>query len=125
MDAFRLSDEQEAFRASVRRLVDDKVAPRAAEIDEEDEFPWDMHRLFVENELMAVGYPEDVGGSGGPIEFAIMIEEISRWSAGVGIIPLVNRLGAIPLMLAGSDAQRKEILGGIVRGERQIAYCLT
>ncbi len=125
MEAFRLSDEQEAFRASVRRLVDDKVAPRAAEIDEEDEFPWDMHRLFVDNELMAVGYPEDVGGSGGPVEFAIMIEEISRWSAGVGIIPLVNRLGAIPLMLAGRDAQRKEILGGIVRGERQIAYCLT
>ena len=125
MDPFRLSDEQEQFRAAVRRIVDDKVAPRAAEIDEQDEYPWDMHQLFVDNELMAVGYPEDVGGSGGPIEFAIMIEEISRWSAAVSIIPLVNRLGAIPLMLAGSDAQKKEILGGIVRGERQIAYCLT
>ena len=125
MGPFRLSDEQEQFRASVRRLVDEKVAPRAAAIDEEDEFPWDMHRLFVENELMAVGYPEEVGGSGGPIEFVLLVEEISRWSAAVSQIPVVNRLGAIPLMLAGSDAQRKEILSAIVRGERQIAYCLT
>ncbi|MGH2794732.1 MAG: acyl-CoA dehydrogenase family protein [Actinomycetota bacterium] len=125
MDPFQLSEEQELFRASVRRIVDDKVAPRAAAIDEEDEYPWDMHRLFVDNELMGVGYPEEVGGSGGPVEFVLLIEEISRWSAAVSQIPVVNRLGAIPLMLAGSDAQRKEILGGIIRGERQIAYCLT
>ena len=125
MDGFRLSEEQELFRETVRRLVDEKVAPRATEIDEEDEFPWDMHRLFVDNELLGVGYPEDVGGSGGPIEFVLLVEEISRWSAAVSQIPVVNRLGSIPIMLAGSDAQRKDILGGVVRGERQIAYCLT
>jgi alkylation response protein AidB-like acyl-CoA dehydrogenase len=125
VDAFRLGEEQELFRRSVRRLVEDKVAPRAAEIDEADEFPWDMHRLFVENELMGVGYPEDVGGSGGAIEFVLLVEEISRWSAAVSQIPVANRLGAIPIMLAGSDAQKKDILGAIVRGERQLAYCLT
>ena len=125
MDGFRLSEEQELFRETVRRLVDEKVAPRATEIDEADEFPWDMHRLFVDNELLGVGYPEDVGGSGGPIEFVLLVEEISRWSAAVSQIPVVNRLGSIPIMLAGSDAQRKDILGGVVRGERQIAYCLT
>jgi len=125
MDAFRLSEEQELFRQTVRRLVDEKVAPRAAEIDEEDEFPWDMHRLLVDNELLGVGYPEDVGGSGGPIEFVLLVEEISRWSAAVSQIPVVNRLGSIPIMLAGSDPQRKDILGAVVRGERQIAYCLT
>ena len=125
MDAFRLSEEQELFRQTVRRLVEDKVAPRAAEIDEADEFPWDMHKLFVDNELMGVGYPEDVGGSGGPIEFVLLVEEISRWSAAVSQIPVVNRLGSIPIMLAGSEAQRKDVLGAVVRGERQIAYCLT
>ena len=125
MDAFRLSEEQELFRQTVRRLVEDRVRPRAAEIDEADEFPWDMHRLFVENELMGVGYPEEIGGSGGPLEFVLLIEEISRWSAAVSQIPVVNRLGAIPLMLAGSEVQRKDILGAIVRGERQIAYCLS
>ncbi|MEX2554244.1 MAG: acyl-CoA dehydrogenase family protein [Actinomycetota bacterium] len=125
MEGFRLSEEQELFRQTVRRLVDEKVGPRATEIDEADEFPWDMHRLFVDNELMGVGYPEDVGGSGGPIEFVLLVEEISRWSAAVSQIPVVNRLGSIPIMLAGSDTQRKDVLGAVVRGERQIAYCLT
>jgi alkylation response protein AidB-like acyl-CoA dehydrogenase len=124
-EAFRLSDEQELFRATVRALAEDKIAPRAAEIDERDEYPADMHDLLVRNELMAVGYPEEVGGQGGPVEFCLLIEELARVSAGVSIIPLVNRLGAIPIMLAGSDRQRKDTLGAVVRGERQLAYCLT
>jgi alkylation response protein AidB-like acyl-CoA dehydrogenase len=125
MDAFRLSEEQELFRTSVRQLAEEKIAPRAAEIDETDSYPADMHELLVRNELLAVGYPEEVAGSGGPVEFCVLVEEISRVSAGVSLIPLVNRLGAIPIMLAGSDVQRKEILGAVVRGERQLAYCLT
>ena len=125
MNAFTLTDEQELFRRTVRQLAEEKVAPRASEIDETDEYPSDMHELLVRNDLMGVGYPEDVGGSGGPIEFCLLTEELSRVSAGVSLIPLVNRLGAIPIMLAGSDAQRKDILGAVVRGERQLAYCLT
>ncbi|GAC1408765.1 MAG: acyl-CoA dehydrogenase [Actinomycetota bacterium] len=125
MTTFKLTDEQELFRSTVRTLCEKHIAPRAAEIDEADEYPHDMHELLVRNELMAIGYPEDVGGSGTPVEFCVLIEEISRISAGVSLIPLVNRLGAIPVMLAGTDAQKKELLGGIVSGTRQMAYCLT
>jgi len=125
MGDFAQTEEQELFRRAVRQLAEDKIAPRAAEIDEKDSYPADMHSLLVRNDLLAVGYPEEAGGSGGPVEFCILVEEISRVSAGVSLIPLVNRLGAIPIMLAGSDAQRKEILGAVVRGERQLAYCLT
>ena len=122
---FAFTEEQDLFRDSVRELAVSKIAPRAAEIDQRDEYPPDMHELLVRNDLMAIGYPEDVGGSGGPVEFCILIEEISRASASVSLIPLVNRLGAIPVMLAGNAEQKKELLGGIVRGERQMAYCLT
>lgn len=125
MNAFRLSEEQELFRGAVRRLAEKHIEPRAADIDETDQYPHDIHEVLVRNDLMAIGYPEEVGGSGGPMEFCVLIEEISRVSAGVSLIPLVNRLGAIPVMIAGTDAQRKELLGGIVRGERQLAYCLT
>ncbi|HEX9697081.1 MAG TPA: acyl-CoA dehydrogenase family protein [Actinomycetota bacterium] len=125
MTTFRLSDEQELFRSTVRGLAERHIAPRAAEIDEKDEYPADMHELLVRNDLMAIGYPEEFGGSGGPVDFCLMIEEISRVSAGVSLIPLVNRLGAIPVMLAGNDEQKKELLGAVVRGERQMAYCLT
>jgi alkylation response protein AidB-like acyl-CoA dehydrogenase len=123
--AYTLSEEQELFRRSVRELAEAKIAPRAAEIDERDEYPADMHELLVRNDLLGIGYPEEFGGSGGPVDFAIFIEEISRVSAGVSLIPLVNRLGAIPVMIAGTDEQKKEIIPSIVRGERQMAYCLT
>lgn len=125
MSTFRLTEEQELFRTTVRELAEKHIAPRAAEIDEQDEYPYDMHELFVKNDLMGIGYPEEHGGSGGPVDFCLLIEEISRVSAGVSLIPLVNRLGAIPVMLAGNDTQKKELLGGIVSGTRQMAYCLT
>jgi alkylation response protein AidB-like acyl-CoA dehydrogenase len=123
---FGLSEELETFRKSVRELCEAKVAPRAAEIDEEDEFPWDVHQLFVENELMAVGYPEEFGGAGGgSLTVAIMVEEIARVSGSSSLIPLVNRLGAIPVMLAGSDELKRTLFEAISRGEHQMSYALT
>ncbi len=124
---FALPEELEEFRGLVREIVEERIGlARAAEIDETDEFPWDVHKLFVENELMAVGYPEEFGGSGGgSLTFAVLIEEISRVSAGCALIPLVSRLGAIPVMLAGSDELKHELFAGIGKGEHQMSYCLT
>src|SRR6266516_5660189 len=124
---FALPKELEEFRLLVREIVEDRIGlARAAEIDATDEFPWDVHKTFVESELMGVGYPEEFGGGGGgSLTFAVMVEEISRVSAGCALIPLVSRLGAIPIMLAGSDALKKELFGGISRGGHQMSYCLT
>ena len=124
--SFALPEELEVFRKAVRALCDERVAPRAAEIDQQDEFPHDVHRAFVDHELMAVGYPEEFGGAGeSSLSFAVMVEEISRASASASLIPLVSRLGAIPVMLAGSDEQKRDLLGGIARGEHQMSYALT
>ena len=123
---FSLPEELELFRKTVRGICEDKVAPRAAEIDADDEFPWDVHEALVRSELMAVGYPEEHGGAGGgSITTAVLVEEIARVSASASLIPLVSRLGAIPVMLAGSDAQKDDLLGGIARGEHQMSYGLT
>ncbi len=124
---FGLPEELEEFRALVREIVEEKIGlARAAEIDEADEFPWDVHKVFVDHDLMAVGYPEEFGGGGGgSLTMAVMVEEISRISAGCALIPLVSRLGAIPILLAGSDDQKRELFGGISRGEHQMSYCLT
>jgi len=125
-EPFALPEELETFRKAVRAICDERLAPRAPEIDEADEFPHDVHRLFVENELMAVGYPEEHGGAGeSSLSFAVMVEEIARASASASLIPLVARLGAIPIMLAGSDDQKRELLGGISRGEHLMSYALT
>jgi alkylation response protein AidB-like acyl-CoA dehydrogenase len=125
-EPFTLPEELETFRKAVRAVCEDRIAPRAAEIDETDEFPHDIHRVLVENELMAVGYPEEFGGAGeSSLAFAVFIEEVSRVSAGVSLIPLVARLGAIPVMLAGSDGQKRDLLGGISSGDHLMSYALT
>ena len=124
--SFKLSDEQEAFRQSIRQLVEDKIAPRAAEIDEADEYPWDIDELFVKNGFAGVSYPEEHGGSGGgAVELCLLVEEISRASAGVALIPAVNKLGAIPVLLAGTDEQKRLVSEGITNGEHRMSYCLT
>jgi alkylation response protein AidB-like acyl-CoA dehydrogenase len=125
--SFELPEELEEFRLLVREIVEERIGlARAAEIDETDEFPWDVHKIFVDNELMAVGYPEEFGGAGGgSLTMAVMVEEISRVSAGCALIPLVSRLGAIPILLAGSDPMKRELFGGISRGDHQMSYCLT
>ncbi len=124
--SFALTEEQELFRKSVREFAENKIAPRAAEIDEADEFPWDIHKLLVEQGFMGVGYEEQWGGSGGgPLDVCILAEEISRVSAGVSLIHLVSRLGAIPVLIAGTDEQKKAASHGISTGESQYSYCLT
>jgi alkylation response protein AidB-like acyl-CoA dehydrogenase len=123
---FSLPEELEEFRGAVREICRAHVAPRASEIDEDDEFPWDVHKVFVENDLMGVGLPEEHGGAGGgSLTTAVMIEEMARVSASASLIPLVARLGAIPVMLAGSERQKDVLLRGISRGEHLMAYALT
>jgi alkylation response protein AidB-like acyl-CoA dehydrogenase len=124
--SFQLTEEQEAFRASVRQLTEDKIAPRAAEIDRSDEFPWDLDELLVRSGLAGVSYPERYGGAGGgAIELCILTEEISRWSAAVSLIPGVNKLGATPVLLAGAEEQKREVCSGIANGAHRMSYCLT
>ena len=124
--SFTFTEEQRAFRDSVRQLVEDKLAPRAAEIDEADEYPWDIDELFVKNGFAGVSYPEEFGGAGGgAVELCILVEEISRVSAGVALIPAVNKLGAIPILLAGNDDMKKRVFTGITNGDHRMSYCLT
>src|ERR687897_2431664 len=124
--SFELGEEQEAFRRSVRELVEDKIAPRAAEIDETDEYPWDIDEVMVKNGFTGVSYPEEHGGAGGgALELCLLTEEISRWSAGVALIVAVNKLGAIPVLLAGTDDQKRLVCEGITNGTHRMSYCLT
>lgn len=124
--SFEFTEEQQAFRQTVRQLVEDKIAPRAAEIDETDEYPWDIDELLVKSGLAGVSYPEEYGGAGGgAVELCILVEEISRWSAGVSLIPAVNKLGALPVLLGGSEEQKRMVCEGITTGKHRMSYCLT
>jgi alkylation response protein AidB-like acyl-CoA dehydrogenase len=126
MERFELPEELEEFRRLVRQVAEEKIGPRAAEIDRTDEWPEDVYRILVDNDLMGVGYPEEHGGSGGgALAFGVLIEELSRVSAGVSLTPLVSKLGVIPLVVAGDEDKAKRMTEGIARGELLMSYALT
>jgi alkylation response protein AidB-like acyl-CoA dehydrogenase len=125
-ERFELPEELEEFRRLVRQIADEKIAPRAEEIDRSDEWPDDLYQVLVENELTGVGYPEEYGGSGGgSLAFGVLVEELSRVAAGLALAPAVSKLGVIPLVLAGTDEQRRWMIEGIVRGDILMSYALT
>ena len=124
--SYHLTDEQREFRQMVRELAEEKIGPRAAEIDETDEYPEDVDKLFVESGLTGVSYPEEYGGAGGgAVELCLLTEEIARVSAGCSLVVAVNKLGAIPILLGGTDEQKKLVCSGITNGEHRMSYCLT
>jgi alkylation response protein AidB-like acyl-CoA dehydrogenase len=124
--AFALSEEQEALREAVRALADDKIAPRAAEIDRTSEFPWDVYEALVKADLQAVHIPEAYGGAGADaIATAIVIEEVARACASSSLIPAVNKLGTVPLLLAASEEVKARYLAPVARGEGMFSYALS
>jgi len=125
-DPYQLTSEHDAFRKVVREFALDKVAPRAAEIDATGEYPADLHREMVKAELIGVMFPEEAGGAGADaITQAILIEEISRVCASSSMIPVLNKLGMIPLLLAGTPEQVARWIPPIIAGNQQAAYGLT
>jgi alkylation response protein AidB-like acyl-CoA dehydrogenase len=125
-DTFVLPEEHQLLRKTVREVADDKIAPRAAEIDETAEFPWDVHDALVAADLHAVHVPEAYGGAGADaIASAIVIEEIARACCASSLIPAVNKLGTMGLLLAGDEDLKSHYLGRLARGEGMFSYCLS
>ena len=125
--AFSLFEEHEALRESVRALADDKIAPRAADIDRTSEFPWDVYQALVKADLQAVHIPSAYGGGGGAdaIATAIVIEEVARACASSSLIPAVNKLGTMPLLLAASEEVKARYLTPVARGDGMFSYALS
>jgi alkylation response protein AidB-like acyl-CoA dehydrogenase len=121
-----LSEEQREIRELVRTLTRERIAPRAAEIDEVGEFPWDMVELLREHELFGLAFDERHGGSAaGALMLLVAVEEISKADATVGLILAVQELSSLAVRLAGNDEQKDRLLPKIASGEWIAAYALT
>jgi alkylation response protein AidB-like acyl-CoA dehydrogenase len=121
-----LTEEQRELRELVRTLARDRIAPRAAEIDESHEFPWDVIDLYREHGLFGLFFDEEWGGTGtGTLLALIAIEEISKVCATSGVILAVQELGSLGLKLAGSREQQERYLPRLASGEWLCAYALT
>src|SRR5918911_2322932 len=123
---FGFSEEQLAIRDTIRELVEDKVAPRAAEIDERMEYPKDIERLFAENGILGIPFPERYGGiSGSSVTICMGVEEIAKACTTSSLILAVQALGSYPILLAGSEDQKKRLCPPLASGEKVAAYALS
>jgi alkylation response protein AidB-like acyl-CoA dehydrogenase len=122
----RLTEEQQLLRDAVRVLADDKIAPRAAEIDRTATWPEDVRALLASHDIFAIPFEERHGGLGADLlTLALAIEQISRVCATSGLILAVQALGAIPIQVAGTPEQQDRWLPGLASGEKLIAFGLT
>jgi alkylation response protein AidB-like acyl-CoA dehydrogenase len=122
----RITPEQEELRRSVRRLVEERVRPRAAEIDLQGEFPHDVRKLFADNDVFATVVPPEYGGIDGSLEtLAIICEEITRVCANSGMVLGNQYLGAGPVVLFGTDEQKSTYLPKFATGEWLCSFALT
>ncbi|MER5356665.1 acyl-CoA dehydrogenase family protein, partial [Kitasatospora sp. NPDC002551] len=125
-DLFRVSEEHAMLREAVRSLAEAKIAPFAADVDEQGRFPREALEALRGNDLHAVHVPEEFGGAGADaLATVIVIEEVARVCASSSLIPAVNKLGSLPVQLSGSRELKERYLGALARGEGMFSYCLS
>ena len=121
-----LNEEQLMIRQSVRELSRDVIAPRAAEIDRTEEYPWDIVEMFRRQDIYSLPFPTEHGGlSGSALTLNVAIEEISKASATCGLLLAVQALGGYPVMIGGSEEQKRRWLPGLASGATIAAYALS
>src|SRR6185369_6891915 len=124
--AFDLPPELAELQASVRRLAQDKVAPRAREIDTTATYPQDLFDLFRETGLLGLVIPEEYGGSGaGILGLTIAMEEVAKYSNAAALMLLLTRLPTGPVMIAGNREQNERYITPIATGEMRAAFGLS
>lgn len=125
MDYF-FTEEQQMIRDLARQIAEEKIVPVRAELDEKNEYPWEIIKTLAQSDMMGLFIPEEYGGLGkGCLELCIAVEELSRACLGVSTTYAANALGTYPLLLFGSDEQKKKYLPDIAKGKKLVAFGLT
>jgi alkylation response protein AidB-like acyl-CoA dehydrogenase len=125
-DFYALSEEHQAIRAAVRDLCDAKVAPYAAAVDEEARYPQEAADALLAADFHAPHVPEEYGGAGADaLATVLVIEEVARACVSSSLIPAVNKLGSLPVQIAGSEELKQKYLTKLAAGEGGFSYCLS
>lgn len=125
MDYF-FNEDQLMIRDLVRQIAKEKVVPLREELDEKEEFPWEIMKVMAQSDLFGLFIPEQYGGLGkGSLELCIAVEELSKACLGVSTSYAANALGTYPMLLFGTDEQKSRYLPDIASGKRLVAFALT
>lgn len=123
---YALSEEHQAIREAVRAVADAKIAPHAAAVDEEARYPHEAAEALLASDFHAPHVPEEYGGAGADaLATVLVIEEVARACVSSSLIPAVNKLGSLPVQIAGSEELKQKYLGALARGEGGFSYCLS
>jgi alkylation response protein AidB-like acyl-CoA dehydrogenase len=125
-DVYDIPQEHREFRDLVRRLAQEQIAPRAAEIDATDEYPWDIRKLLSEQDILGLPIPAEYGGMGtGTLMQQLAVEELAKVSAVCALMLMVQELGTLPITLFGSEELKQRFLPKCATGEWSPAFCLS
>src|SRR3972149_6820907 len=123
---YELTDAHKLIRDTARRIAREKVAPRAAELDDSGEYPHDLFAVFREAGLLGLTIPSEYGGSGaGFLALALAVEEVAKYCNSSALILLLSALSTQPINLGGSEEQKRQWLPRSAAGGIKGAFCLT
>src|ERR1700758_5127262 len=125
-DVYSIPQEYIDFRDTIRQMARERIAPRAAEIDEKAEYPHDLRRLLAEHDVLALPFETEHGGTGtGTLMLNMAVEEIAKACASTALILMIQELGTLPIKLFGTEEQKERILTRCASGEWSPAFALA
>ena len=125
MDYF-LTEEQQMIKEVARKIAEERIKPLRAELDEKEEFPRELLKVIAQSDLFGVFIPQEYGGfGGGSFENCLAVEELSRGCLGVSTSFAASGLGSYPILLYGSEEQKKKYLPEVAAGRKLAAFALT
>jgi len=125
-DIYTLPQENLDFCATIAQIARERIAPRSAEIDERAEYPWDIRKLLGEQDVLALPFAIEHGGTGtGTLMLNMAIEELAKVDASVALMLMVQELGTLPIQLFGSDELKERFLPRCASGEWSPAFALS
>jgi len=123
---YLLTDEQKMVQELARKIADEKIRPVAAKYDQTEEYPWDVIKVIAESDLFGLFIPEEYGGMGGSVlNLCLVTEELSRACGGIAVCYAASALGTFPIVLFGSDEQKKKYLPDLAKGNKIAAFAIT
>src|SRR6266478_1566081 len=124
--SFDLAPEYVELQATVRKLAQEKIAPRAREIDTDATYPQDVFEVFRDAGLLGLVIPEEYGGGGaGILGLTVAMEEVAKYSNTAALMLLLTRLPTGPVLIAGSEQQKNHYVRGVATGEMRAGFGLS
>ena len=125
-ELYTIPREHLDFRDTIRQIARERIAPRAAEIDEKAEYPHDLRRLLAEHDVLALPFETEHGGTGtGTLMLNMAVEEIAKACASTALILMIQELGTLPIKLFGSEELKERFLPRCATGEWSPAFALS